>query len=123
MMLRGLKTILLLLASNTFMTITWYGHLKFKDVSLFKHVGLVGTILSSWGIALLEYTLMILANKIGNIVNGGPFNMWQLKLIAKVFFNIFRISIKKFNNKVIIKKINNLINSFLRYMPSINIKN
>lgn len=84
MMSRGFMTIALLIASNTFMTIAWYGHLKFKDISLLKNVGLVGTILISWVIALLEYSLMVPANKIGSSINGGPFNMWQLKLIQEV---------------------------------------
>ncbi len=42
------------------------------------------TILISWGIALLEYCLMVPANKIGSSINDGPFNMWQLKLIQEV---------------------------------------
>lgn len=83
-MQRGLLTILLLMASNTFMTIAWYGHLKFKDIAFLKNAGLPLTILISWGIALLEYSLMIPANKMGSALNGGPFNMWQLKLIQEV---------------------------------------
>ena len=83
-MQRGLLTILLLMASNTFMTIAWYGHLKFKDIAFLKNAGLPLTILISWGIALLEYSLMVPANKIGSEFNGGPFNMWQLKLIQEV---------------------------------------
>lgn len=81
---RPLLTILLLIASNTFMTIAWYGHLRFKDISFLKNAGLFTTILISWGIALLEYCLMVPANKIGAASNGGPFNMWQLKLIQEV---------------------------------------
>jgi len=83
-MSRPLVTIFLLIASNTFMTIAWYGHLRFKEVAALKNLGLVGTILLSWGIALLEYSLMVPANKIGSSINGGPFNMWQLKLIQEV---------------------------------------
>jgi uncharacterized protein (DUF486 family) len=78
------STILLLVASNTFMTIAWYGHLRFKDIPLLKNTGLFGAILISWGIALFEYSLMVPANKIGSNINGGPFNMWQLKLIQEV---------------------------------------
>jgi hypothetical protein len=52
------------------MTIAWYGHLKFKNV------GMLLAIAISWGIALCEYSLMVPANKIGSITNGGPFNMW-----------------------------------------------
>lgn len=81
---RPLTTILLLIASNTFMTIAWYGHLRFKELPLFKHTGILGMILVSWGIAFFEYLLMVPANRIGSSVNGGPFNMWQLKLIQEV---------------------------------------
>ena len=83
-MSRNLTTILLLIASNTFMTIAWYGHLRFKDVSFLKNAGLISTILISWGIALIEYSLMVPANKIGSNLHGGPFNMWQLKLVQEV---------------------------------------
>lgn len=83
-MSRGLTTILLLIASNTFMTIAWYGHLRFKDLPMLKNAGLITTVLISWGIALLEYSLMVPANKIGSNLNDGPFNMWQLKLIQEV---------------------------------------
>lgn len=75
---KGLTTILLLLASNTFMTIAWYGHLKFKNV------GMIMAILISWVIALCEYSLMVPANKMGSNINGGPFNMFQLKIIQEV---------------------------------------
>jgi uncharacterized protein (DUF486 family) len=83
-MSKALSTILLLIASNTFMTIAWYGHLRYKDISFLKHTGLISAILISWGIALLEYSLMVPANKIGSSINGGPFSMWQLKLIQEV---------------------------------------
>ena len=82
--MRGVYTILLLIASNTFMTIAWYGHLRFKYLSLLKNAGLIGAVLISWGIALLEYMLMVPANKLGSNINGGPFNMWQLKIIQEV---------------------------------------
>ncbi len=84
MMSRGLTTILLLIASNTFMTIAWYGHLRFKDISFLKNTGLIGMIFISWGIAFLEYMLMVPANKYGSTINNGPFNMWQLKLIQEI---------------------------------------
>lgn len=75
---KALSTILLLIASNTFMTIAWYGHLKFKNV------GLITAIFISWCVALVEYSLMVPANKIGSSINGGPFSMWQLKMIQEV---------------------------------------
>src|ERR1043165_2072283 len=82
--MRPVYTILLLIASNTFMTIAWYGHLRFKDLALFKNVGVVGAVLISWLIALIEYSLMVPANRLGSNINGGPFNMWQLKIIQEV---------------------------------------
>ncbi len=84
MMDKGLSTILLLLASNTFMTLAWYGHLRFKELAILKDTGLLATILISWGIAFFEYVLMVPANRLGSSVTGGPFNMWQLKLIQEV---------------------------------------
>jgi len=84
MITRPIITILLLVASNTFMTVAWYGHLRFKDLPFLKNTGLVGAILISWGIAFFEYTLMVPANRIGSATTGGPFNMWQLKLIQEV---------------------------------------
>lgn len=81
---KGLSTILLLLASNTFMTLAWYGHLRFKELAILKDTGLLATILISWGIAFFEYVLMVPANRLGSSVTGGPFNMWQLKLIQEV---------------------------------------
>jgi len=81
--MKGLYTIILLILSNSFMTIAWYGHLRFKDISFFKNLGLLGTIFVSWGIALFEYMLMIPANRIGSKINGGPFDMWQLKIIQE----------------------------------------
>jgi uncharacterized protein (DUF486 family) len=91
-MSRAVSTILLLIASNTFMTIAWYGHLRFKDISFLKNTGMITAILISWGIALIEYSLMVPANKIGASINGGPFNMWQLKLIQEgVSISVFVI--------------------------------
>ncbi len=55
-----LTVVLLLVASNTFMTIAWYGHLKFKQVAL------VTTIALSWLIALPEYALQVPANRLGH---------------------------------------------------------
>jgi uncharacterized protein (DUF486 family) len=81
---RAIYTILLLIASNSFMTIAWYGHLRYKDIPFLKNVGLLGTIFISWGIALFEYSLMVPANKLGSDTNGGPLNMWQLKLTQEV---------------------------------------
>ena len=69
-----LTVVLLLVASNTFMTVAWYGHLKYK------HVALLTTILVSWLIALPEYALQVPANRLGH----GQFTATQLKVIQEV---------------------------------------
>lgn len=83
-MTKSWQTILLLIGSNTFMTIAWYGHLRFKEISFLQNLGMTGTILLSWCIALIEYCLMVPANKIGSQLNNGPFSMWELKIIQEV---------------------------------------
>jgi uncharacterized protein (DUF486 family) len=82
--MKPLFTILLLIASNTFMTFAWYGHLKFKEMSWSQNLGLVAVILISWGIALFEYILQVPANRIGYKEYGGPFSLVQLKVIQEV---------------------------------------
>lgn len=74
---------MLLVLSNVFMTLAWYGHLKFKELKWFEHVGLVGIVMISWGIALFEYFFQVPANRIGYKGNGGPFTMFELKIIAE----------------------------------------
>ena len=77
-------TITLLVLSNVFMTLAWYGHLKLNQMGLSSHWLLVGVILFSWMIALLEYCCQVPANRIGFEGNGGPFNLIQLKVIQEV---------------------------------------
>lgn len=80
-----MKTVLLLIGSNVFMTFAWYGHLKYKDVALWK------VILISWGIAFFEYCLQVPANRIGS----APFSAAQLKIIQEVItlivFGVFSV--------------------------------
>ena len=68
------QTILLLLASNIFMTFAWYGHLKHKETALWV------VILISWGIAFFEYCLQVPANRMGH----GMFNAAQLKTMQEI---------------------------------------
>ena len=82
--MKVIYTILLLVLSNIFMTVAWYGHLKFKELHWFSQLGLPMIILISWGIALFEYAFQVPANKIGFIENGGPFTLWQLKVAQEV---------------------------------------
>ncbi len=84
MNLAGIYTILLLVASNLFMTLAWYGHLKLKEYSWFAVLPLIGVILISWGIAFFEYCLQVPANRLGFEGNGGPFSLMQLKIIQEV---------------------------------------
>lgn len=83
-MKRAIFTIVLLICSNTFMTFAWYGHLKFKQMKGFDSLPLVAVIFISWGIALLEYSFQVPANRIGFDENGGPFSLLQLKVIQEV---------------------------------------
>jgi len=53
--MKGVYTIILLVMSNTFMTLAWYGHLKFGELKWFNKLGIVAIVLISWGIALFEY--------------------------------------------------------------------
>jgi hypothetical protein len=66
------------------MTLAWYGHLKFNEWKWFSKLGLISIILVSWGIALFEYCFQVPANRIGFKSNGGPFTLWQLKVIQEV---------------------------------------
>jgi len=81
--MRGLKTIIFLIISNTFMTFAWYGHLKFKEYDWGNNLGLFAIILISWGLAFFEYTFQVPANRIGFKENGGPFTLVQLKTIQE----------------------------------------
>lgn len=82
--MNGFYTILLLIGSNIFMTLAWYGHLKLTQMNISNSWPLIGTILFSWTIALFEYSLQVPANKLGFDGNGGPFNLMQLKVIQEV---------------------------------------
>jgi hypothetical protein len=69
-----MRTILLLIASNLFMTAAWYGHLKYKGVALWK------VVVVSWLIAFFEYCLQVPANRWGH----GQFSAPQLKIMQEV---------------------------------------
>jgi len=67
------KTVLLLTVSNVFMTLAWYGHLKFKQSALWL------AIILSWGLALFEYMFQVPANRIGSAV----LSITQLKILQE----------------------------------------
>jgi len=97
--MKSFYTVGLLIIANIFMTIAWYGHLKFKDMDWFAALPLVVVVLLSWGIALFEYFFQVPANRIGFEGTGGPFNLWQLKVIQEVIslvvFSFFTIIVFK----------------------------
>ena len=82
--MKAIWTILLLIASNVFMTFAWYGHLKLQEMKISTSWPLILVILFSWGVAFLEYCAQVPANRIGFEGNGGPFNLMQLKIIQEV---------------------------------------
>ena len=107
--MKGFYTVGLLIISNIFMTFAWYGHLKFREFRWFSALPLAAVILISWGIALFEYCFQVPANRIGFLNNGGPFDIWQLKVIQEVVsltvFTFFTIIV--FRNETF--KLNHLI--------------
>lgn len=80
-----MQTIVLLIISNVFMTVAWYGHLKYKDSALWK------VVLVSWMIAFAEYCFQVPANRFGH----GQFSAAQLKTIQEivtlVVFSVFSV--------------------------------
>lgn len=91
--LRWLWTVLLLIASNSFMTYAWYWHVKQPKWTLLMAIGI------SWLIALPEYILQVPANRLGHIDHGGPFTMPQLKILQEaitlIVFTIFSILVAR----------------------------
>ena len=82
--MKALSTIALLVVSNVFMTLAWYGHLKLQQMKVISSWPLYAVIIFSWAIALAEYACQIPANRIGFTGNGGPFTLMQLKVIQEV---------------------------------------
>ncbi|MCU0420685.1 MAG: DMT family protein [Cyclobacteriaceae bacterium] len=82
--MKAVYTIALLVLSNIFMTLAWYGHLKFKEMKWSENLPLLGVIFISWGLALFEYMLQVPANRIGSKLCGGPFSLVELKVIQEV---------------------------------------
>lgn len=80
-----LLPIVLLLASNMFMTLAWYGHLRFKETPL------LGVILASWGIAFIEYCLAVPANRWGHTVYSAAELKTMQEVITLLVFAIFSV--------------------------------
>ena len=77
--------VLMLFASNVFMTFAWYGHLKYKDHSL------VLVILASWGIAFFEYWLAVPANRWGSAVYTAAQLKTMQEVITLLVFAVFSV--------------------------------
>ncbi|MCR5821835.1 MAG: DMT family protein [Bacteroidales bacterium] len=91
-MTRGLITVGLLIVSNIFMTLAWYGNLKLEQLKITTDWPLIAIILLSWGVALFEYSVMVPANRIGSQITGGPFSLMQLKIIQEsVSLTVFTV--------------------------------
>lgn len=84
-MTKTILTLALLVVSNCFMTLAWYGNLKLQEMKVIsQNTSIIYIVLISWCVALLEYSFLIPANRIGSEINGGPFSLVQLKVIQEV---------------------------------------
>ena len=81
--MKGLYCVLLLVVSNVFMTLAWYGHLQIKQYPMLAKLSLFGIVMLSWGLALFEYIFQVPANRIGSNETGGPFSLFELKTIQE----------------------------------------
>lgn len=97
--MKAFATIGLLVLSNIFMTLAWYGHLKFSEWKWSNQLGLFAIVLIAWGIAFFEYCFQVPANRIGFHSNGGPFTLVQLKVIQEtitlIVFTVFTLMVFK----------------------------
>ena len=80
-----LMPIVLLIGSNVFMTMAWYGHLKFTDRPLWL------VVMASWGIAFFEYCLQVPANRMGHVVYSAPQLKGMQEVITLIVFAGFSI--------------------------------
>ena len=80
-----LSPILLLLGSNIFMTLAWYGHLKFKQTPLW------GVVLAAWGIAFIEYCMAVPANRFGSAVYSTAQLKTMQEIITLLVFALFSV--------------------------------
>jgi len=94
----ALAPIVLLLASNVFMTFAWYGQLKFPNTALWQ------VVLISWGIAFFEYCLAVPANRIGHQVYSAAQLKTMQEIITLLVFGVFSVTYLgeslKWNNMV-----------------------
>lgn len=92
-------TIGLLVISNIFMTFAWYGQLHLRGQRWFDTLPQLLVIVFCWSIAFFEYIFLVPANRIGFQGNGGPFTLFQLKIIQEVVslsvFTVFALAFFK----------------------------
>lgn len=81
---RTLSVILLLLTSNAFMTLAWYGHLQLKRWGWLPKASVISIVMLSWLLALPEYACQVPANRLGYRDTGGPFSLFELKTLQEV---------------------------------------
>lgn len=105
--MKALSTIGLLILSNTFMNLAWYGHLKFFKNG--HNTALWVIILVSWGLAFFEYCFQVPANRMGFIESGGPFTLVQLKVIQEAITLVVFMGVSAFLFKNVQFTTNHLI--------------
>ena len=96
----SIYTVVLLIISNIFMTIAWYGHLRLQQMKVFTDdTPLYVVILCSWLLALPEYSCQVPANRVGFVGNGGHFTLMQLKVVQEVIsLTVFTVLVTIFFN-------------------------
>lgn len=82
--MKGIASIFLLIITNIFIFMAWYGPLKFKELKWIENKGMLVAILIAWVISFFICLFQIPANRIGYSGNNGPFSLIQLKLIQEV---------------------------------------
>ena len=105
---KGLFTVGFLIISNIFMTLAWYGHLKMEELGWLKKAGIFTIILISWCLAFFEYCFQVPANRMGFKGNGGPFSLFQLKVIQEVVTLTIFVVFARFAFKNIHLSVNHL---------------
>jgi uncharacterized protein len=91
----GLATIGLLIMSNIFMTLAWYGHLRVQPAQNLSLKAWLMVVLGSWGLAFFEYILQVPANRIGYKGLGGPFSLVALKVIQEAIALVVFVLVAK----------------------------
>lgn len=82
--MKGIVSIGLLILTNIFIFLAWYGHLKFREFKSLENIGIFATVMITWAVAFFICLFQVPANKIGYRGNGGPFSLVELKVIQEV---------------------------------------